>query len=240
MGKLKASVLILLTASVLVAGAWIPKLVAGFLDQKTTGKSTLSSMAPVELDLRRELSPAEKLVMMSRIDSLLPIQESKAAMSREEVLDTVLVKLTPYTDSQLAVLRDDLVEMRPYLVRVPQAPELQHVVWQVTISCSDTDFTFWDLILDDETGNILRVGYTEENPRGVVVGMKGLELFADIFFSGLGIEDPWSCVVPDLDYAYTGDNGNALRFRFTDTRYGEAIIDLNVHDHGFYAEYPHS
>ena len=236
MRKFKVTVAVLLTVAVLIGGAYIPCLVARFLDWQTTGKSSLNSIASVKLNIYQALSSADKLAMMSKLESLLPIKESKAGMTREELMNIVHEELSPYIDAQLAVLHEDHVQTQPYLAQVPDIPEMQRVIWQVTISGNDADFTFWDLLIDDETGKILRISYTAENPPGIIVGMEALQLFADIYFSGLGIEDYWDYAAPDLEYA--GDNGNAIRFLFTDTRYGQITVDLNVHDHGFYVEFP--
>lgn len=238
MRKFKAVAVILLTLILLIAGAYIPRLVARFRDRQITGKGALHSIASVELHIYRDLSPVGKLAMMNRIDSLLPIRESKASMTGEEVMDAVYEALIPYTDIQLASYHENRVDMRPYLVQIPDMPELQRVIWQVTISGDDADFTFFDLILDDETGHILRISYTSEQPLDTIVGLDALHTFADIFFSGLGVEDHWAFAVSDMETAYVGDNANAVRFRFVDPQYGEIHVDLNVYDCGFYVEFP--
>jgi len=238
MRSFKTAITIAATVAVLIAMAYIPMLVSHVWDREATGKSTLETIASIELNIRQELSSTQKLAMMSRIHSLLPIRENKARMTPEDVMDAVLEGLTPYLDAQLAVYREDRVEIQPFLVQIPEAPELQSVLWQVTVSGSDDDFVFFDLLLDDATGSILRISYTVEDPAGMPTGMEALLQFADIFFPGLGIQDHWEYAAPDLDYASAGDNGTAIRFRFEDAQYGEITVDLNVHDHGFYVEYP--
>lgn len=236
MRRLKIAALVLLTAAVLIGGAYVPNLVARFRDWRATGRETLNPMPTVVLNISRDISSTDKLTMMSRIDSLLPIPESKAGMSGEDVMAAVREGLRPYVDTQLAVYYEDRVEMQPYFVQVLDQPELQSVIWQVTVSGNDADFTFFDLFLDDETGKILRISYTAENPPGILVGEEALRLFSELFFSGLGVEEYWDYQEANLVYA--GDNGNAVRFRFEDSQFGEILVDLNVHDHGFYVEFP--
>lgn len=240
MRKFKATAAVLITVAVLIAGAYIPRLVAHFLDWQTAGKSTLNPIASIELHIRKELSPIRKLVMIGSCESLLPIRESKAGMTSKEVMDAVIQGLTPYLDTQLVVLYDEQVDMQPYLVQVPGIPELQKVIWQVTISGNDSDFSYFDLLIDDESGNILAIDFTAENPKHPHTKDEVLVLFADIFFSGLGIEDHWEFLVKDLESAYVGDNAKAIRFRFEDPQYGEVNIDLFVHDYGFYIEFPNT
>lgn len=240
MRKFKAAVTVLLTLALLIAGAYIPKLVARFLDWQATGKGSLDPIASVELNIHQELSSIGKLAMMNRIDSLLPIRESKARMTTEEVMDAVYEGLTPYMDAQLATYYENRVEMRPYLVQVPDTPELQRVIWQVTVSGDDSDFTFFDLIIDDETGNILRINYTAENPQIPYGRDETLNLFMEIFFSSLGIDNFGEYLVEDLEYAYTGDNATAVRFRFEDEQYGGVNVDMFVHENGFYIEFPNT
>lgn len=235
---MKTAAAVLLTVAVLVTGIYIPKLVARLLDKQNTGKGSLTPITPVELNISRELSPVEKLVMVSRIKSLLSIDESKASMTSEEVIDALHREIAPYIEANLAVYDECRVETQPYLVQTQDWPELQKVIWQVTVSGHDADFTFFDLLIDDQTGKILRISYTAENPKGGIVGIEALNLFAEIYFSGLEIEDHWTYAVGDLEVVYAGDNGNAIRFRFVHDRFGEANIDLNVHDHGFYVEFP--
>lgn len=238
MGKCKLVIILLLTIAVLICGAFVPALIARLLDGQTVGKSTSVTIASVELNIRRELSPTEKLAMVSKIDNLLPVKESKARMTGEEVLDAVTRELTPYMDAQLLYFRNEHVQMQPYLVQIPACPELQRVIWQVTVSGEDADFTFTDLLLDDETGKILRLSFTAEDPPQNYVTDVVLNAFAEIFFSGMGIEDPWRFLVKDLETAYTGDHTIAVRFLPEDPQYGQIPVDLYIYDHGFYVEFP--
>lgn len=240
MRKFKVAVAVLITVTILIAGAYIPKLVARFLDWQNTGKSTLNPIASIELNIHKELSPIGKLVMMGSLESLLPIRESKAGMTSEEVMDAVIKGLTPYMDTQLVVFYDERVDMQPYLVQVPGIPELQRVVWQVTVSGNDSDFNFFDLLIDDETGKILRINYTAENPQIPYGRDETLNLFMEIFFSSLGIDNFGEYLVEDLEYAYTGDNAIAVRFRFEDEQYGGVNVDMFVHENGFYIEFPNT
>lgn len=238
MHKIQTALAVLLTVVVLFSGAYIPTLTACFIDGKTTGKGTLSPMTSVELRILQEISIAGKLAMMNRIDSLLPIRESKAGMTGEEVMNSVVENIKPYVDAQLSDFYVDDVEMKPYLVQVLDKPELQRVIWKITVSGDAADYSVYDLVIDDETGKILSINYTSENPQNPYGIDETLSLFADIFFSNLGIENHWDFIVEDLEYAYTGDHTIAVQFQLKDQRFGDIYIDMYVHDNGFYIEFP--
>lgn len=235
MGKLKGFFAIVFAAAFLLLVSFFPKIIGLFLD-RSTGNPTFSPISPVRLEIRSDISPIGRLAMLSRMDSNIKLSESKASMTKEKVLEAVHNELQPYLNAQLMVYNERDVQMQPVLVQGDS--ELQGIVWLVTVSGEQTDFSFLDMAIDDETGRILRISYTVENPTGDIVGMEALYLFADIFFSGLEIEDHWAYAVPDLEYAYTGDGGDAIRFRFEDAQYGQITVDLFVHDHGFYVEFP--
>ena len=236
--KFKTGMIVLLTVLVLAAGAFFPKLVAGFMDGRTIGKSSIDPMVSVELNIYKEIPSVGKLVMMGRYDSLLPILERKAKKTNEEVMDAVYEGLTPYMDTGLVAYQEKQVEMKPYLIQVTDMPELQKVVWQVTIAGTDTDYTYLDLIVDDDTGQILRISYTKESVMESYLEAESFAIFADIYFSGFGIADYVEFEVPDLNGAYVGEKANAIRYRFGDEVYGEVNVDLYIHAHGFYVEFP--
>lgn len=238
MGKFKIVVVILLTSSVLIAGAFIPKLISDYSDWKTVGRDGQYPMHAIELNMYQELSAIGKLAMMSRIDSLIPISESKAGMNREEVMNAAVEGLTPYISAQLATLYEENVEMQPYLIHVADYPELQRVIWQVTVSGGNADNSVFHLFVDDETGKILQINFTSEDFQNPYSVDETLPLFADIYFSGLGIENHWDFLMEDREYAYDDVGGYAVQFRLLDQQYGEIFIDMFVYEHGFYVEFP--
>ena len=82
------------------------------------------------------------------------------------------------------------------------------------------------------------ISFTHENLQGMLGGTEALSAFTDIYFTALGFDDYAQFLVRDLEYAYVGDNANAARYRFGDAVYGEVNVDLYVHEHGFYIEFP--
>ena len=153
-------------------------------------------------------------------------------------MEAVYTGIQPYVDSQLMAYNEQSVQMYPCLMQAKDDQGLQSIAWFVEITGDPINYTFLQLVVDDETGNILMISFTHENLQGLLFGIEALTVFADIFFNGLGIDDYASYLVPDLEYAYVGDNANAIRYQLGDSVYGEVNVDLYVHEHGFYIEFP--
>lgn len=240
MSKLKGFVAIVFALAVISAGAYFPKIVSLCLDWSNTGNVSYDPITSIRLEIKKDIPALGKLAMLSRMDGNIELSESKAKMTKEEVMDAVYNGLQPYIDAQLAVYSEQEVQMHPSLFWVQNDPDLQGIVWLVTVygDPDPVDFTFFDMVIDDETGQILRIFYTSEAPSDVLTGTDALSAFADIFFTGLNIDDYRQGAASDLEYAYVGDNATAIRYRFGDALYGEINIDLYVYEHGFYIEFP--
>lgn len=238
MGKLKIAGAVLLTLALLFAGASIPWLTAWFMDGLYTQKGSMSPMTSIELQIHQDTPSIGKLAMMSRMDGNLAIKENKASMTQQEVLQAVESGLRPYIDAHLVSYAETDIQMQPRLAQVQSEPELQGVFWIVTVSGDSPDYSFIDLVLDDETGKILRISYHSEKQRTANSNAEALGILTDIFFSGLGIEEYQESASSDLNGVYVGDNAQAMRFRFGDKQYGEVNVDLYVYDGGFYVELP--
>ena len=172
------------------------------------------------------------------MNGTIGLSEDKAKMTKEEVMAAIHVGLQPYIDAQLVAYSENEVQLHPSLIQVQNHPELQSIVWIVTITADFPSYTYFDLMIDDETGHILLISYASDGFKDALVGTEALSAFADIYFTSLGINDYMKFVVPDLEYAYVGDNAVAMRYRFGDTTYGEVNVDLFVIEHGFYIQFP--
>lgn len=238
MGKLKGFIAIISALALIFLTAYFPKIISMFLDWRNTGNASYNPIASIQLEIKTDISPLGRLAMLSRMDGNIELSESKAKMSKEKVMEAVYYGLQPYIDSQLAVYSEQDVQMHPSLIQVQNDQALQGIVWMVTVSGDPANFTFFDMIIDDETGHILRINYTSEALRDTLIGTEALYAFSDIYFTSLGIDDYTHFAASDLEYAYLGDNTTAIRYRFGDALYGEINIDLYVHDRGFYVEFP--
>ncbi len=238
MAKLKGFIAVVLALALIVAGAYFPKAVSLFLDWRNNGNASSNPIASIRFELDNNIPSLGKLAILSKLGSSIELTESKAKMSKEEVMEAVYNGIQPYIDAQLIAYSEFEVEMYPSLIQSKTDQALQSVVWFVEITGDPSNYTFLQLIVDDDTGSILMISFTYETLDATLVGTEALAVFADIFFTGLGIDDYAQFVVPDLEYAYVGDNANAIRYRFGDAVYDEVNIDLYVHEHGFYIEFP--
>lgn len=238
MAKLKGFIAVVLALTLIVAGAYFPKAISTILDWQNSGNISTNPISSIRIDIAKDIPSLGKLALLSRLGSTIELTESKAKMSKEEVMEAVYTGIQPYVDSQLMAYNEQSVQMYPCLMQAKDDQGLQSIVWFVDITGDPINYTFLQLVVDDETGNILRISFTHENLQGLLFGIEALTVFADVFFNGLGINDYASFLAPDLEYAYVGDNANAIRYQLGDSVYGEVIVDLYVHEHGFYIEFP--
>lgn len=238
MAKLKGLITVVLALALIVAGAYFPKAISTILDWQNGGNVSTNPISSIRIEISKDIPSLGKLALLSRLGSSIELTESKAKMNKEEVMEAVYTGIQPFVDSQLLAYSEQSVQMYPSLIQAKDDQDLQSIVWFVEITGDPANYTFLQLILDDETGDIIMISFTHENLEGLLFGMEALSAFADIFFTSLGIDDYAQFVVPDLEYAYVGDNANAIRYRFGDAVYGEVNVDLYVHEHGFYIEFP--
>ncbi|MBQ9843709.1 MAG: hypothetical protein IJO31_06095 [Oscillospiraceae bacterium] len=238
MAKLKGFIAVVLALALIVAGAYFPKAISTILDWQNRGNVSTNPISSIRIEMAKDIPSLGKLALLSRLESTIEIPESKAKMNKEEVMEAVYTGIHPYVDSQLMAYCEQSVQMHPCLIQAKDDQDMQSIVWFVEIIGDPVNYTFLQLIIDDETGNILMISFTHENLQGLLFGIEALTVFADIFFNGLGIDDYASYLTPDLKYAYVGDNANAIRYQLGNSVYGEVIVDLYVHEHGFYIEFP--
>lgn len=235
MHKLKIAVTVLLTLALLVAGAFIPKLVSAVWDLRSTGTVDSVPITAVELKITKNISSLGRLAMVCNMEGNISLTESKAKMKKEEVLTAVREQLQPYVDAQLMVYAESEVTLNPCLVQVPDMLELQGVVWFVSISGGADHPSAVELMVDDETGHILQLWYTNEEDFDVMPVEDTVMTVADIFFSSLGIDHSGQHLSENMEYAYDGMSG-VRRYFFQDPQYGEVFVDFYIYPGGFHTE----
>ena len=238
MSKVKVFLTVTLALALICVGAFFPKITARFLDLRNAGNASYNPITSVRLEIKTDIPSIGKLAMLCNMDSNIEISESKATMTASEVMEAVYSELQPYIDSQLLTYSEYEVYMQPSLVQSSNNQNLQGIVWWVTISGDPSNYSFLDLAIDDETGHILRINYSIEDPTDNISGLEALYVLSDIYFSGLDMNYYESYAVSDLEDTYVGDNAVAIRYRFGDVVYGEVNVDMYVYEHGFYMEFP--
>lgn len=240
MRKVKISIAVFLTLTLLAAGAYFPNIVSHILDWQHNGAASYNPIASVRLEIKKDVPSLGRLAMMCRMDRYIELTEGMASMTKEEVMTAVCDGLTPYVDAQLMEYlmeySENDIELYPCLIQVPDLPDLQGVVWLVTVT-SPNAASYLDMAIDDETGHILGINYTCDAEMNAMTGVEALNVFADIFFSSLGIEDYWYFAETNWEYGYVGENAYNVRYSFGDRVYGEININLCVYKHGFFVEF---
>jgi len=244
MAKWKNMVLLILAACIIAAGAALPRILSSFQDDAALGQIHYETVPNIMLQIRGEepATPLKKLAMMARMDGGLELSESMASMNSAEAQSRFYEIMQSYIDTGLINAFDPVVyESRCMLVSVTTDPSLNGIIWMATlISGDDQNFAQFDVAIDDETGDLLAVSYTGDRVFSEGERDLYLSVFPNLYFTSLGMEDYVYYVTPDMNDAYVGDNGLAVRYRFDDAVYGEVNVDFYVDQYGFYNQFPES
>lgn len=239
MGKPKTFLILLLSLVLLAALAMLPNAVAAVQDSGTLGQTQVSQLQPVQLEIRDDPPAMARLAMMNGLGSVIEVPDQVATMTREEAKEAALTQLQPYMDAGLIDLYDIFhTEIRCMLGQASSNSELNSIFWTVTVIRDDEGLLVIDTAIDDETGSLLWISVTDNYAPYINDPEAILMPFAEIYFTGLGIDDYGYYVTDDLAEQYIGDDAYGIRYRFGDMIYGEVNVDLYVYPYGFYTEFP--
>ena len=220
--------------------AYFPKIIAIIQDREILSQAHLEEMQSVQLDIQENLPALGKLALMKNVHkgNCIEISLEDASMSKEKVQSTVTKALQPYYDAGLiSLFEEDACEYRPLLIWDAEN-SLSGLVWEWSLASTKKKFHDVRVLLDDETGEILLIQYTENNVFEDSVQEDVLSIFCEIYFAGLQIMDYAGFVTDDLEHQYIGDSVQGVRYRFGDVVYGEVNVDFFVYRNGFYLEFP--
>ncbi len=235
MGKIKLIVALLLTAVLLTAGAYLPRIVAALQDKGSIGQADFTDSRSVQLQIRQDISGIGKLAMIDRMSGTIDISPEMANLTDSQVLEAFQKALEPYISAGLIPeLSPWNLESRVMLAQVQDMPELSGIFWSVMATGPDKEYYLLDLALDDETGNVLRISFTCESWDSRMLREDILIHFADIYFTELEIPEYQDFATRDL---ILGENTSGMRFQFINPDYGQVMVDLVVHEHGFYTSF---
>lgn len=241
MGNWKNPLVILVTLALLVLFACFPTIASAVQDWQNMRQSAFEQIQSVQLDIRGSIPAMGKLAMMCRQDGLIEISQDMASLTSAEVEELAFEAIAPYVDAGMAdpfhERNAEFYSIRPVLVQVPEMPELSGVFWDVILRGDPSAYYEVHLAIDDETGKVLTMNLHSDYVITAQEFPRFLDAFADIFFTGLEIEDYGNFETTDMESAYVGDNAKAVRYRFGDAEYGEISVDFYVYQHGFYMEF---
>ncbi len=233
---LKYSIALLLTVVFLVAGALLPTAVVSALDRSALGQVGHADIASVELTLAEQREPMsidEKLALMQiamKVDIGFDVIENKAKMTEEEVLQATDIALAPYYDAGLLADKDrELSQCQPFLYYDRNDLETNAILWEVTLT-ENGAYERLAVVIDDDTGTLLHIScYAEETVFEEKERPKAAELFAEIYFDGVGwteVADYWEehGLVEQFEVSESGSY--CIRYTFGDVLYGELAFEF--------------
>lgn len=233
MERLKRFAALLVTAAVIIICSRLPQLVTHMDTRDDTGQVRFESIPAPSLDLQNkpELTLLHKLYLAHYGDQS-QISEDALSMDASQALACAKKGLDIYQGNGLlpastVITREDC---RPFLF-YNMAENLYCFFWRVSLSPSKN---LWiDLLIDDETGNILRFYRWCDSWVSPSYDLEdGLDTFAEIFLGSIGLELP-----PDTEIVSYWDDGlGAHCWWIIPTEHGEITfrIELSVFYNGFY------
>lgn len=241
MGNWKIPLVILVTLALLVLFACFPAITSAVQDWEIMHRSAFGQIEPLQLDIRSSVPAMGKLAMMCRQEALIEVSPDLAALTPSEVEQIACEAIGPYVDAGMAdpfhQEESEFYVVRPVLVQVPEMPELSGIIWDVELHSDASAYYEFTVAIDDETGKVLLVGFHSDYVIAESELSGFLDAFAEIFFTGLEIEDYQHYVTTDMEKAYVGDQARAVRYSFPDTDFGQINVEFYVYQHGFYMEF---
>lgn len=205
MKNFRLAAIALLSLAVIALGAFLPRIVGAWQD----GREAAVLYAPIpEVSLEfdhvdQENGIRNKLILLQQEHDSLSIPDSMASMSVSAVEKRVLEVVRDYQAAGLIpALRQELNKKRisssAYLVRRLAGGDQGTVFWSVDVDLDDSYTQHLNLILDDETGTVCTIHYTneallwgentsQEQPDPELL-KKWLQSLCSVYLTGLGAE----------------------------------------------------
>ena len=227
------------TVSLLVCISRLPKIIAFVQDKEILSQVQLEEIQSIQLDVQKSLPTLGKLALMKNANqgNVVEIAEEDASMSAEEVEVYARKALQTYYEAGLfSMFADSYCKYRTLLVWGSQNTMVSGIVWEWNLVTQD-GFQEMFLLIDDETGEILRIHYWGDNIRTNFSEEEALAVISQIYFANLQIADFKKYKTNDLEKEYIGEQ-IGVRYRFEDAVYGEINVDFFLSKNGCYMEFP--
>lgn len=245
MHKIRITILLLMTALLLAAGAVLPGIVAAVQEDGQMNEVGYSPIQSVELKLTEE---QESLPMLGKLSlfndgGLYAVSEDEAAMTREDVREAVERELAHYYEWEMIPYNwvDSSFIATPYLAYGTDNDAMYSIFWEVAIYCDSENSFSLNLYVDDETGKILSLHFDSVWPLEIYDLQVYLDLFHQIYFESLGMTESaeyWENNGLVEDISQNSGGIPAVRYTFGDMIYGEVNVEFYVYSRGFYTLLP--
>jgi len=233
---LKRICILLAGAGILLLCAGFPEMAARLQDPAGNTGPQYSAVTPVKPEQRPTLSASDKLILLSQKNPGIEISEDETTMSASHVNAAAEKAFAPYLTAGLLPSTEDFYRYsRPLLIQDPGSPERHCIVWEVCRIQSSPPNSVIDVLIDDETGNILRLYYDAGQ---LLFGQyelgTNLNTFVDIYFNALGIRDHGKYL---LGEPYYSEEICRVQYRVQDTDAGTVTLDFVCLCSGFYVTF---
>lgn len=234
----RKTLLLLLTALILILGALMPGLLARI--HEGSYKPDYAAMNSVELQLRgAQASLKETMSVISNSTNTLEVSESMATRSAGEVLELAEELLQPYVDAGLIPVPDlniakQAYSCKPFLTVFEGEMAASVVAWQVLIQFDEEEPALV-LGIDDRSGALMVLDYTSSKLEfypSYFIPDETMETLSELYLSGLG--DEFTQKFPEVVNTYTEDGGIRAQHGRIDweTEFGPAGISFDVWPYG--------
>lgn len=240
MGKVKNTLVILLTMILLAAGSLLPSAAAYMQDETTANVVQYENIEALQLKLEEEqptMSMLEKLFLMVN-GTGKEVTEDVMRMNGGEAIEAAYAALQPYADIYGLPLDNDELQYFSHVVFDENDPYTLNNYWQIYLSLDISENDQITVILDDETGKLMAMELNDWDMNIDAAYLQELQdAVSEVYIGALGL-DPVAAWPVDVESAGVGyDQGNVYmitRYQFVDVRYGEVNVEVGVHNDGFY------
>ena len=258
--KLRMLLILLLSAAVLIAGAFLPQFAGSWQDSHESGMISYAQITDVKLsfaDTEGGLNMYQKLPLLARFDSYTEIPVSLASQTETQVQN--IAKNFIEACQKAGLLSYDLstnwnrAVLQSFLVFWDAEETWSNIFWSVqvefSLNCS------LDLVIDDQTGTICSAAFMDSqvtadtgasygwyNTMGIHTDSQmdaALEALCTVYLENLGSEfssfDPHSLVIEasSQEFAYEDWKSRSTQISWSDLVFGETIIHFSVYPSGF-------
>lgn len=189
--RIRSVLVFLLSAGLIVLGAMLPRLVGDRQDAANDNRVDFAPVNEVQLEFtENEMTMWEKLVLSGYIIDSVVIPEQLAVLTQDKVMEIARQTMEQYRQNGL--IPEDMGEIRPNISCQPMllygSSEQSNVFWDVVLYLDGVQWTL-HLIVDDQTGRVCRIEYTNYAEESVYDDMEtSLFRFCELYLAGLGEE----------------------------------------------------
>ena len=259
--KLRFGLIFLLSAAVILSGAFLPRLAGSWLDSHESGLVNYAQITDIHLsfaDAEGKLNMRQKLPLLARYDSSTEIPVSLAKKTKAQV-QTIAEQFVS-TCKKEGLLSQDLnavyewAETQAFLAYWDDTETWSNTFWTVFVTF-DIDCTL-QLIIDDETGAVCSLIFLDNRYYDMDTGLSyswydhmgiqteadiqsALETLCSVYLNNLGDDfsnyDVISLVFDAWDNSYPYEEGEVLstQFNWGDLVFGETTVNFHIDPSGF-------